>query len=162
MAGTDESARRNRESLARIDISIAKNESSRLAEVKGVFRISKEETDLLEACLAVALDPSLARVCAYLQDHTGRAYVTEDLAARLFGYGRSSVWSAESPLFRWELIFARDMGPGGASGSLMRSIYPRLGGRQKFAGRFAGRRCPSLRAEIAAAVVACQRECRFY
>ena len=108
----DESARRNRESLARIDISIAKNESSRLAEVNGVFRISKEETDLLQACLAVALDPSLARVCAYLQDHTGRAYVTEDLAARLFGYGRSSVWSAESPLFRWELISARDMGPG--------------------------------------------------
>ena len=108
----DKSARGYRASLAKIEASIASNQSSRLAEIVRVFGLSSEETDLLQACLAVALDPSLARVCAYLQDHTGRAYVTEDLAARLFRYGRSSVWSAESPLFHWELVSTRDMGAG--------------------------------------------------
>jgi len=108
----DDSARASLSSLAAIEASIANNESSRLAEINRVFALSNEESDLLQACLAVALDPSLARVCAYLQDHTGRNYVTEDLAARLFRFGRSSVWSAESSLFRWELISARDMGPG--------------------------------------------------
>jgi hypothetical protein len=37
--------------------------------------------------------------------------MTEDLAARIFHYGRSSVWGEESPLFRWELISTKDMGP---------------------------------------------------
>jgi len=108
----DDSARVSLSSLAAIETSITNNQSSRLAEINRVFALSNEESDLLQACLAVALDPSLARVCAYLQDHTGRSYVTEDLAARLFRYGRSSVWGAESALFRWELISARDMGPG--------------------------------------------------
>ena len=108
----DKTARGYRASLAKIEASIANNKSSRLAEIVRVFGLGSEESDLLQACLAVALDPSLARVCAYLQDHTGRAYVTEDLAARLFRYGRSSVWSAESPLFRWELVSARDIGAG--------------------------------------------------
>jgi adenylate kinase family enzyme len=108
----DKWARRNLASLQKIEKSIANDESLRLAEINRVFGLNKEESDLIQACLAVALDPSLARVCAYLQDHTGRNYMTEDLAARLFRYGRSSVWSSESALFRWELISTRDMGPG--------------------------------------------------
>lgn len=108
----DEWARDTLALLAKVESSIADNQTSRLAEIKRVFGLNDPEGDLLQACLAVALDPSLARVCAYLQDHTGRTYMTEDLAARLFRYGRSSVWSSESSLFRWELISTRDMGPG--------------------------------------------------
>jgi adenylate kinase family enzyme len=107
----DQWARRYRISLNKIESSIA-SEQSRLVAINTIFGLSKEDSDLLQACVAVALDPSLARVCAYLQDHTGRAYMTEDLAARVFHYGRSSVWSVESPLFRWELISTKDMGPG--------------------------------------------------
>lgn len=104
-------ARRYLASLKKIERTIA-GEQSRLVAINTIFGLSKEDSDLLQACLAVALDPSLARVCAYLQDHTGRAYMTEDLAARIFHYGRSSVWSEESPLFRWELISTKDMGSG--------------------------------------------------
>lgn len=110
--GQDDSARGYSEALARIEQSLANDQTSRLAQIKTLFGLSVEESDLLQACVAVALDPSLARVCAYLQDHTGRAYVTEDLAARLFHYGRSSVWRAESALFRWELVSIKDMGAG--------------------------------------------------
>ncbi len=108
----DESTRRYIGKLAEVEASLASDQSSRLAALNQIFGLSAEESNLLQACVAVALDPSLARVCAYLQDHTGRAYVTEDMAARLFHYGRSSVWSAESALFRWELISSKDAGAG--------------------------------------------------
>lgn len=108
----NESSRRYSVALADAEASLSSDQTSRLAQINTLFGLSVEESDLLQACAAVALDPSLARVCAYLQDHTGRAYVTEDLAARLFHYGRSSVWSAESALFRWELVSTKDMGAG--------------------------------------------------
>jgi ATPase family associated with various cellular activities (AAA) len=108
----DESSRRYSVALAEVERSLESDHTSRVAQINTLFGLSVEESDLLQGCVAVALDPSLARVCAYLQDHTGRAYVTEDLAARLFHYGRSSVWGAESPLFRWELVSTKDMGAG--------------------------------------------------
>ena len=108
---TDDWASQTFASLGEIE-NVITDPSGRLEQINRVFGIGKQESDLLQACLAVALDPSLARVCGYLQDHTGRSYVTEDLAARLFHYGRASVWGPESALFRWELISSRDMGPG--------------------------------------------------
>jgi adenylate kinase family enzyme len=107
----DESARRYRRSLGKIESSM-QDEKSRLVQINVIFGLSRQESDLLQVCVAVALDPSLARVCAYLQDHTGRVYVTGDLAARLFHYSRAGIWSLELPLFRWELVNTKDMGPG--------------------------------------------------
>jgi hypothetical protein len=104
-------ARRYRRALTKVEKAM-KNDQSRLVRINSIFGLSPEQSDLLQACVAVALDPSLGRVCAYLQDHTGRAYVTEDLAARLFHYGRAGKWTLESPLFRWELVTSKDMGPG--------------------------------------------------
>jgi ATPase family associated with various cellular activities (AAA) len=85
---------------------------SRFARCARVFGLNAEELELLRLCAAVAFDPALARVCAYLQDHSGRAYLTEDLATRLLGLGRASVWPPEMNVFRWELIQRRETGPG--------------------------------------------------
>ena len=98
--------------LRQVEMSLSEDRESRLARLRAIFGLNAEEQDLLEACLSVAVDPSLARVCAYLQDRASRTYMTEELAARLYRRGRCGVWAAESPLFRWELIESHEVGPG--------------------------------------------------
>jgi hypothetical protein len=98
--------------LAKLELEMASDNGSRLAQLYHTFSLSVEEFDLFQTCLAVLLDPSLARVYAYLHDHAGRSYPTEQLAARLFGHGRRSLWSPESPLHRWELVREKEVGPG--------------------------------------------------
>jgi hypothetical protein len=95
-----------------VDAALAADTTSRLARLVQTFGLGDDERDLLQACLAAALDPSLARVCAYLHDHAGRPYLTQALVARLYGHGRAGVWSAESPLFRWDIVHERDAGIG--------------------------------------------------
>ena len=85
---------------------------SRLARLQHLFGLSEGEFDLLQMCLAVLLDPVLARVYAYLHDHAGRGYPTEELAIRLFGHNGKSLWMPESPLCRWELVREKEVGPG--------------------------------------------------
>jgi len=93
-----------------IRIKLEATADSRLARLTRAFRLSRPELDLLQLCAAVAFDPPLGRVCAYLQDHSGRAYMTEDLAARMLGYGRSCTWRPEMNVFRCELVHRRDTG----------------------------------------------------
>jgi hypothetical protein len=109
---TNEEAIRLGEQIVRITGELNAFTPSRLARLANIFGLSTEENDLLQSCLAVALDPTLARICAYLQDNAGRPYVTEDFASRLFGYGRSGVWRADSALFRFELLASRENAPG--------------------------------------------------
>ncbi|HEX2854248.1 MAG TPA: ATP-binding protein [Opitutaceae bacterium] len=97
--------------LQRIENALADFPESRLARLARVFGLSAADLDLFQACAAVALDPALGRVCAYLHDHASRTGVTEDLAARLYDHGRCGVWPAESPLFRWELVVHREISP---------------------------------------------------
>lgn len=85
---------------------------SRLAQFESIFGLEAPESDLLQACLGVAVDPSLGRVCAYLQDQAGRPSMTSELAARLYGHGHCGPWTAESALFRWELVEERQAAPG--------------------------------------------------
>lgn len=85
-------------------------ENSRFQRLARVFGLGPEEIDLLLLSAAVAFDPQLNRVCAYLQDHSGRTYLTEDLASRLLETGRSSAWVPEMNVFRWELIQRREVG----------------------------------------------------
>jgi DNA replication protein DnaC len=87
-------------------------ENSRFQRLARSFGLGPEELDLLQLAAAVAFDPSLSRVCAYLQDHSGRTYLTEELASRLLGVGRASIWPPEMNVFRWELIQRRDVGTG--------------------------------------------------
>lgn len=99
--------------LSRIETALAEFPRSRLNRLALTFGLSAADLDLFQACAAVALDPSLARVCAYLHDHAERTGVTEELAARLYGHGRCGVWPAESALFRWELVVPREISPAG-------------------------------------------------
>ncbi len=101
----------NRE-LAEVETALAGDEDSPLAQLQRIFGLSVEDADIFQACLAQALDPSLGRVYAYLHDHAGRGYVSQELVARLFGYGRAGLWNAASPLCRWELVQVREVAPG--------------------------------------------------
>ncbi|MCX6243082.1 MAG: ATP-binding protein [Bacteroidetes bacterium] len=91
-----------------VEAALGQDESSRFAALKKIFGFSREESDLFQLCLAARLDPSLGRLYAYLQDHAGRGYVTEELARRLFGYGHYGVWKKDSSLARWKLIHEKE------------------------------------------------------
>ena len=90
--------------LTRIEAALAGLEDSRLRQLVRIFGLGDAELDLLQACAAVALDPALGRVCAYLHDHAQRTAMTGELAARLYGHGRCGAWPAESAVFRWDLV----------------------------------------------------------
>jgi hypothetical protein len=85
---------------------LAGSPGARLQQLCNLFRLSEPEMDLLQTCLAPAIDPSLGIVYAHLQQHPGRSYATEALAARLFGYGRRSMWHAGGALATWGLVSA--------------------------------------------------------
>jgi adenylate kinase family enzyme len=92
--------------------SLAGDPADRLTRLRQIFGIDDEECDLLQACLAVSLDPSLLRLCAYLQDRADREFMTEELAARLYRHGRRGTWSAQSAVYRWALVVSRPTGAG--------------------------------------------------
>src|SRR5215510_3324437 len=85
--------------------------SSRLKLLEEIFSLEAAESDLLQACVAVAVEPSLARVCAYLQDDTARTWPTEALVARLYGHPGPCIASPESSLRRWELVRVETIAP---------------------------------------------------
>jgi AAA+ superfamily predicted ATPase len=84
---------------------------SRLTLLAEIFSLDPVESHLLEACFAVAVDPSLARVCAYLHDDPAHAWPTEAMVARLYGHPGARPLSPESMLRRWELVRAESTGP---------------------------------------------------
>jgi len=88
---------------------------SRLLLLREIFGLSASEFALLMACLAVSLDPALARVCGMLHGDSARCYVTADLVARLNEQGRCAEWNPESPLVRWQLLERHETGPAEAS-----------------------------------------------
>jgi hypothetical protein len=107
-----ESVRRWRHEAEETRSSLNTLAESRVARLARVFGLSPEELELLQLCAAVAFDPALGRVCAYLQDHSGRVYLTEELASRLLGIGRANVWAPEMNVFRWKLVERHGAGLG--------------------------------------------------
>jgi len=97
------------DSITQIDQLIASDTDSRWYRLLSVFGLSESEADLLQSCLALNMDSSLARVYAYLQDHPARAYVTEDLVKRLFQHGPETINHSESPLKLWHLVIAKEV-----------------------------------------------------
>lgn len=100
------------EALERVETALADNEGAPLNHLRQLFNLSDTESDLLQTCLALAIDPTLATVYADLQRHPARVYATESLAARLFGHGRRSLWIPGSSLAVWKLVSAGDAAPG--------------------------------------------------
>lgn len=98
--------------LQQVEQALAGEPGESLHRLGTIFRLSEPELDLLQACLAIALDPSLGTVYGYLQQHPARSYVTETLVARLFDYGYQSLWSPSCPLAVWGLVRAGEAVPG--------------------------------------------------
>ncbi len=90
--------------LERVELSLAGDAGTRLRELQRMFRLSEPEMDLLQTCLALALDPDLGAAFGHLQRSPARGYVTEPLAARLFGHGRRLLCEAGCPLIGWGLV----------------------------------------------------------
>lgn len=107
----DPFARRLSRDIAALEEEMAREEASRFSHARRLFGLSDEEADFLRVCLALSVDPSLGRVYAYLQDHAGRGYATEELAGRLFGHGRTASLGSQSPLRLWELLHEREVAP---------------------------------------------------
>jgi hypothetical protein len=106
-----ESVARWQDEAEKIHRDLNAQEDSRFRRLALVFGLSDQEVDLLRLSAAVGFEPELARVCAYLQDHSGRTYLTEELASRLLGLDDIR-WAPEMNVFRWELIHRRDTGVG--------------------------------------------------
>jgi hypothetical protein len=98
--------------LARIERDLDALKDSRWQRLAAILGLNPADLDLLQACFAVALDPDLGRVSAFLNAHPGRSFVTEAMAARLYQHGRHGVWTAESPVYRWRLVHSAEPGPG--------------------------------------------------
>jgi ATPase family associated with various cellular activities (AAA) len=111
IAEADELGEINRE-LERVEAKLREDRDSRLARVVRLLGLGDGDVDLLHGCVAPGVDPALARVYGYLQDHAGRQYMTAALAARLFGRGRRLAPPADSALWRWGLIRAEIPAPG--------------------------------------------------
>jgi adenylate kinase family enzyme len=86
--------------------------AGRLAELEATLGLSAWELDAVQTTLALALDPSLGRLFAYLQDDGDRPYVTEELVSRLYGHGRGD-FLGPSAARRWSLLAEREVAPGG-------------------------------------------------
>jgi len=98
--------------LDRVEGMLAGESGGRLHRLRSLFRLGESEMDLLQTCLAPAIDPNMGMAYAYLQQNAARSYATETLAARLFGYGRCSLWRAGCPLAAWGLVRAGEAAPG--------------------------------------------------
>jgi ATPase family associated with various cellular activities (AAA) len=129
----------DRAALAAIETELARDTGSRLSRLCTTFGLSAADRDLLHACLAAELDPSLLRVYAYLQDVAARSYVTDALAARLFGHGRSHGTADDSPLLRWAMLGTHETSPGEqAAYRLDRAVYSWLTGNDALGADLAG------------------------
>lgn len=92
------------EAIQATDSALESITGSRLLMLAQLFGINKQELELLQTCFALAIDPDLGRVFAYMQDHSGRSYVTETLVAKLFGYEQHGWLRPASPLRTWNII----------------------------------------------------------
>ena len=98
--------------LAQVESALAADSGVRLRQLSSLFGLSASELDLLQACLAIAIEPALETVYGYLQRSPRRSYATGSLAARLFGYGHRSLWNPAGPLALWKLVICGETSVG--------------------------------------------------
>jgi hypothetical protein len=92
-----------------------------LADVDGpfahlveTFDLDVAESDLLQVCIAAAVDPGFLEIFGFIAEGPHRRAPTDPLAARLCGHGREIVWTGSSPLARWHLLSAEPVEAGEA------------------------------------------------
>jgi AAA+ superfamily predicted ATPase len=90
--------------LAHVESMLSDEPSSRVAFLVRVFGLNAVELDIIHTCLALSLEPSLGRVFAALQDHSGQQQVTEYLVRKLFGHPKGRSLPANSPLKSWRMV----------------------------------------------------------
>lgn len=98
--------------ILQVEAAIRQLPNERLLLLEKIFGLSEQESDLVQACLSLSLEPNLGKVYAYLNDQAGRAFVTEELVARLFGHGRSLSLGTDSPVKAWRLVVEKGTGKG--------------------------------------------------
>jgi AAA+ superfamily predicted ATPase len=97
------------EELARVEEAQRKDRASGLARVVAVFDLSEAESDVLQVCLACAVEPGLRQVCGFLHRNPADTHVSEALVARLGGHLPPLIGPGR-PLLRWRLVRTREAG----------------------------------------------------
>lgn len=95
-----------------LDLALDSDQGEPFQRLVQIFGLTPQEQVLLLTCLALALEPQLASVYAALNGGSERGYATEDLAARLFGWGRRGLLAASGPLATWGFVHTINLGPG--------------------------------------------------
>ena len=103
---------------------IEANPGSGFRRLRDIFRLNPAESDLLSACLALAVDPSLAALFRDIAEADGRGYVTAPLVARIFGHSPSLVWNPAGSLALWGLVSAKPVGPGEPDALTIDAVVP--------------------------------------
>jgi AAA+ superfamily predicted ATPase len=97
--------------LGQVEKTLSTLADSRFDKLAAVFGLDERERDVVEVCLAAALEPGIARALAYLHDNAERAHPSEPLVRRLFDHGYRRVLVPESPLVRWSLVREETVAP---------------------------------------------------
>ncbi len=79
-----------------------------LAHLSRVLGLQTAESDVLQLCVALEADPSLAP----LVGHLGSPWACESTCRRLFGYSRAPLLPAGAQVWRWRLLERLDRMPG--------------------------------------------------
>lgn len=103
---TEETVQVLNERIQRVERSLAGPAGDKMQRLAEMFLLTEPELDVLQCCVAISVDPTLAPVYGYLQQHSERTYTTNALVARLFDYGHRSLWSPSSALAIWGLVSA--------------------------------------------------------
>jgi len=94
------------EQIAEVEAAISEldPETSRWAKLRSSFSFTSVDEDILQTCVAVALEPSISSYFGFLHQHIEHPCVTQPLVARLFDYGYTMHWSTTSALRLWHLV----------------------------------------------------------
>ncbi len=115
-----------RNAIAAADCWLESEAAVPLQRLKKLFRLSESEADLLQASVALRIDPALGPVFGYLQGSNQRTFLTEPLVSRLFGENENPLpWRPGGPLDAWHLVRAIDSLTGEAEPLVSDPILPR-------------------------------------
>ncbi len=91
---------------------IREDANSPLSFIAQMFALNQTEVDLLQTCLAAALDPRLKKVFAYLNDQNGDGFMDRELVEKLFGYSPADQGQLLANLEIWKFILPSPSGKG--------------------------------------------------